>query len=146
MGENETMTDLKLSSWIIVLAIFSTGFLVSMSWIVAIDDAYPAGNISAEWSSFDKLSSLSNTTTKTRTDIASGETGKLSDFGEMILVGVPQAVLGGLSTIGLLDDMLYDFANNAGIDMPSWVATLTIIIIVISLIFTIISAWLKRSV
>lgn len=140
------MTDLKLSTWIIVLAVFSTGIIVASSWILAIDDQYPAANVSADWSnSFNKMSNINATTLSVRETIESGEEPKATDLGEILLTGIPSAISRGLKSLGLIDDMVSDFNEQSNIPIPKWTTDLIVIIIVIALIFTIISAWLKRS-
>lgn len=143
------MAELKLSDWIIILAFFSAVVTVGVSLIVSVNTYYPSNNISADWeSSFDKMDNIEQSTSTIRESITSGEESKITLLGtaEAIWSGTTNAIMNGLGTIGLIDDMIADFEDESNISWPIWAAGLIITIIVIRLIFNVISAWLKRGV
>jgi hypothetical protein len=140
------MSDLKLSTWIILLALFSAGIATTSAWVVGINDAYGV-NASTDWSnSLDKMSDISNRTTSIREKMSSGEDNKVTAIGtaEVIWSGTVSSIMTGINSLGLIDDMIKDFQDQSGLDIPTWVLPLIVTIIVTSLLFGVASAWLKR--
>jgi hypothetical protein len=143
------MADLKVSTWLIVLVIFSAAIVTSVGFIQSINSQYPDANISSEWeTSFDKMDTLNQSTTSIRDSVTSGESSKITTVGlaNAIWDGTTTAILNGFKTLALLDDMIFDFIVYSGLPIPIWVITVIVSIIVISLIFTVLSAWLKKGI
>lgn len=141
-----TKAELKLSTWIIGLTIFSLTIIVGVGWIQGINQEYPEANISDSWeSSFNKLNTLNSTTDVIYDSITVGEEPKLTDLAEIIWDGTTAAVLNGLYTIVLIPAMIGAFFEAIGMPVAlGYVITAIMVIIIIRLVFSVISAWLKR--
>lgn len=143
------MADLKASSLIILLAFFSILITTGATWIVGINEEYPASNINADWNeSFAIMGNLSTTTHSIREKFENPEDDVItfSDTADAMLGGTVEGIKNVIRSLGLISPMITDFREESEIPIPTWVAPFVLLVVTISLIFTVASAMLKRGI
>ena len=142
--------DFKLSTLVIVITVFIAAMATGASWVTGIQANYPSANLSAEWNdTFYQMEEIDSIREQSREDFSGSqaeggqETGESSDVG--LIAGTVTALSNAKASIALIPTFVSDFMNFSDIQIPIWFYSTILTIIIVSILFTLAGAFLRRN-
>lgn len=141
--------EFKLSTLVIIVTIAVAAMATSASWIAGINEEYPSANLDVSWNtSFNKMAELNSTGASVREAFGVGEKEGGIETSEGTDVGLFKGTISALSnakeTLELIPSMIRDFMDNSKLDLPWWFYSTIWTIILVSVLFTLAGAFLRR--